>query len=75
MYGPDCPTACVNLVDALRDYIRAEEDLADDLSSDGAISREQFKGHGAWLQPARLLLKDLEAREFNPTLSGLLHER
>jgi hypothetical protein len=70
--GLDCQTALVNLIDALRDCIRAEEGLADDLLSDGAISRKEREDGLAWLLPLRLVLSNLEACEFDPTLHGLI---
>jgi hypothetical protein len=70
--GPDVPEASVKLVDALRDYIWAEDQTGKDLLGEGAITREQFLAVQISLKPYRVILAELERFEPNPTLDGRL---
>jgi len=67
---PDWPEAHLNLIDALRDYIRAEEALANDLLDEGSITREQYNEGMLSVVPMRMMLADLERHEIDPTLGG-----
>jgi hypothetical protein len=69
--GPDYPECHVRLIDALRDYIRANEQIRDDLLRDDTIA-EQLREGNERLASCRALLKDIEDFEFNPTLCGII---
>lgn len=66
----DANEAHIKLIDALRDYIRADQALMHDLLSENQITREEAM-RGNWaLQPMRVMLRELEAYEMDPTLHG-----
>ena len=71
-YPMDYPEAYVRLVDALRDFIRSDKSVGEDLLREGVITREQYERGQAELQPHRLLLQRLEAHGIDPSLYGVL---
>lgn len=73
--GPSWPEAVVTLIDALRDYVRAEDEMGEDLLREGSITREQFDEarKDRWLFTS--MLKQLEKHGVDPTLQGLIEWR
>lgn len=73
---PSYPEAVVMLVDALREYLRSEDELTKDLQLEGAITRAQadtwWKGDR---KPFADMLAELEQRSFDPSLHGLIKKR
>jgi hypothetical protein len=69
---PDYPAAHVGLVDALRDYIRANEGLRDDLLREGGLTVEQAREGDEHIDRCRALLKEIENWEFDPSLCGVI---
>jgi CCR4-NOT transcriptional regulation complex NOT5 subunit len=77
---PNYPESNVALVDALRDYILRLERDADDYETDALAAGEpknekeerRFNRH---LQAAKLLLKEIENDEVNPSLNGTIQVR
>lgn len=68
---PDYPVAVVALIDALRGYIRCDEELEKDAVLEGwVVSQEATRKWRAHMQLVRLLLRELEAREVDPSLGG-----
>jgi hypothetical protein len=67
---PDHNEAHLALIDALRDYIRAEVALARDLLEEKQITFDEVLAGNASLQPMRDMLRELEAYEMDPTLHG-----
>ena len=72
---PDYPEALMKLIDALRDFIRSEEELGRDLLREEQITRETYDAAQKRMEPYRIMLKDLEDREFDPTLNGYIRSR
>jgi hypothetical protein len=72
---PDYCTCHVTLIDALRDYVRADEAVVGDLLREDVITPKQAQAADALMQRYRLLLRELEAHEFNPSLHGFLKSR
>lgn len=70
--GPDWPEATINLIDALRAYIKVDQHLGRDLFQDGSITRVQYDEGMAALEPMIVMLRTLETWELDPTLDGLL---
>jgi hypothetical protein len=61
---PDFVEAHIQLIDALRDYIHAHDELGMEFLRDGEITREQYrKWQAGDRQTMRLLLAKLEAEE------------
>lgn len=77
---PNFPESNVALIDALRDYILRLERDADDYETDRLaegtpISAEERKCERKFnrhLQAAKLLLKEVESDEVNPSLNGAI---
>jgi len=70
--APEVPDALVALIDALRDYLEAEQEIREELSLQGSLTAADCERHNAALQPFRLILADLEQWQLDPTLKGLL---
>jgi hypothetical protein len=70
--GPDYPAAHIALIDALRDFIRAEDALGQDLLYDGTITLAELAVADKNLEPFRALLAGLEACPIDPSLGGVL---
>jgi len=75
-FDPDDPTypeAVVVLVDALRNYLRAEDDLRQDLLSEGLIAPERFVSsqQDTLIKTCMWLLRRLEKWEVDPSLNGV----
>jgi hypothetical protein len=70
---PDYCEAHVKLIDALRDYVAASDDIESDLRMEGDWDPDP--DGIIHMQTVRLLLKELEAWSFDPTLGGRLKER
>jgi hypothetical protein len=69
---PDYCASHVALIDALRDYIRADDAITGDLVREDAVTPAQVRANNARMQRYRLLLRELEDHEFNPSLHGFL---
>jgi hypothetical protein len=71
---PSVPEATVRLVDALRDYIRAEDAVGDDLLFEGSITRAQYDEwlNGDYRKRLADILKEFEGYGFDPSLQGLI---
>jgi hypothetical protein len=70
--APYYPDAHVALVDALSDYLYADEDIGIELLREGEISVEQFRVQQEKMEPYRAILKELEEFGTNPDLCGLI---
>ena len=70
--GPCYVEAHINFIDALRDIIRAEVRIADELLGDGAITRQEYDKGMIEIKQPMMILKKREDHEINPTLRGLL---
>ena len=68
---PDWPEAWIALIDALRGYIAADQDVAEDFLREGSITREEYDKSQRHLEPLRALLNDLERHEICPHLHGI----
>jgi len=68
---PDFVEAHINLIDALRDYIDANDEIADDFLREGMLTPAQLRKWHAERQTLRLLLNGLEADTVD---DGTLHE-
>lgn len=68
---PDYRDAHVKLIDALRDYVMANEDIESDMRSEGDEPSAEGLAH---TQMFRSLLKELEGWSFDPTLGGRVKE-
>jgi hypothetical protein len=77
---PNFPESNVALVDALRDYILRLERDSDDYETDRlaegtpitAEEKEYERKFNRHLQAAKLLLKEIEKDEVNPSLNGTI---
>jgi hypothetical protein len=70
--GPTLPEATVNLVDALRDYIEAEKQTSEELSSVGEITAAECKELKTHLKPFVQILQELEKWQVDQTLNNFL---
>jgi hypothetical protein len=60
----DWPTVVVNLIDALREYVRHDADSELDAQIEGwVMTKEQARKHAMHMQAIKLLLKELETYE------------
>jgi len=73
--GPGLPEAVVTLIDALRNYIKAEKQVGEDLLMEGSITRAQFDELPKYLEPFVTMLRALEEHGVDPTLQGLIKWR
>ena len=74
--GPEFPAATVALMDALRDYIRCNEQVARGLLEDGTITREEFRKILPEMAVCKSLLRALQGYEVScEQLDQLLHQR
>lgn len=72
-FGPSYSEAVTALVDALRGYIRSDEDAERDAQIEGwTVTQEQSRKWAAHMQTIRLLLKELERVEVDPWLNGTI---
>jgi hypothetical protein len=72
-FGPTYPEATVILIDALRDYIRMDNDAEADAQIEGwTCTAEERRKWAMHMQLIRLLLKELEEREVDPWLNGTI---
>jgi hypothetical protein len=69
---PEWPEALIDLIDALRIFIRRDHEIARGLLNDGHITRAQYDEVMAATEPMIALLRKLEAWDFDPTLHGLI---
>jgi len=65
------PETMVTLIDALREYIRACVNDADDMLQEGMITKEEYDA-GTAMTVERKLLAELEAHEIDPLLRGTI---
>ena len=70
--GPDYPEALVNLIDALRAYIRVDIETADDLLCEGTITRAEYNKAMIETKQLMMLLRHLEKAQVNPSLFGTI---
>ena len=70
--GPSYPEATVALVDALRNYIRANDQLARDLLHEGQITIEEFRRPWPHMKQCRSVLRELESMSVSENLCGVL---
>lgn len=73
--GPDFPQCVVELIDSLRNMIRADKELTDDLLREGSITIEDARDIGKAQRLARELLAALEQYEVSCDLHGLINQR
>jgi hypothetical protein len=75
--GDDLDWACchVALIDALRDYIRISEAITNDLLDEGSITHAQAAAEEPHLERCRVVLREIQDLEFNPTLDGLVQRK
>jgi hypothetical protein len=69
---PDWLECHIKLIDALRDFLRADEAIGMDLLREGSITRESFEAAMLTNIPLQALLMELEAHGTDPSLNGLL---
>lgn len=67
------PEALTNLVDALRDFIEADNAMGAELLNGGSITRADYDMGVRKLGELRALLKELEELGPDPSLNGTLH--
>jgi hypothetical protein len=71
-HGPDYPEAMIKLIDAMRDFIRADETIGRELLQEGVITRDQFARGMAENAPLVAWLKKYEQHGIDPTLYGII---
>jgi hypothetical protein len=69
---PDWVEAHIALIDALRDYLWADEVIGKELMHEGSITKAQYDNGMAENAPLAAILKKLEAHEIDPTLDGTI---
>jgi hypothetical protein len=72
--GPTYQECHVQLIDALRDYIRVNERIRHDLLSDG-VTPEQLRQGDEHQARCRALLAEIEEFEFDPSLCGAIRAK
>jgi len=72
---PDWPEALINLIDALRTYIRVDMNIGLDLIADGTITPLQYAEGMKDIRRFEGLLAELEGHGPDPTLNGLIKEQ
>jgi hypothetical protein len=72
--GPEYPEALVNLIDAMRVFIRVDLDLAKELLREGQITREQYDAGVAENAPLVAWLKKSEEHGIDPSLHGTIRD-
>jgi hypothetical protein len=72
---PDWPTAHLQLIDALRAYIWADESVGKELLDDRQITRDQYDEAAADREPYVKMLRELEEHGVDPSLHGLIKDR
>ena len=70
--GPDWPEAWINLIDALRDYVKIDRAIARDLLREKCITCAQYAEGMTKLEPIIALLERLEAHGIDPSLGGVI---
>jgi hypothetical protein len=73
--GPDLGEATVALVDALRDYIRAREEVKDDWIFPDDDAEEARRLNALHDQTCKQLLEELEDWEVDATLRGIVNRK
>jgi hypothetical protein len=68
---PDYQAAHVVLIDALREYIRANISIRDELIHEGGLTEEQVRKGDEHIAQCRALLEGMVDFEFDPSLCGL----
>ena len=71
----DYPEALIRLIDAIRDYLRSDKMIADELLFDDAITREQYDKGMAQNEPLVTWLKAHEEHGIDPSLHGTIKEK
>jgi hypothetical protein len=71
----DYPTAFVNLIDAMRAYLRCNKMLGEEFLREGSITREQYDAAMADDAPLAAWLQKSEEHGIRPELFGILKQR
>lgn len=69
---PEWPEALIALIDALRNYLRSNDEIAEAFLREGEITREQFDKWQAERVAYVEMLQRLEVEKIDPTLEGLI---
>jgi hypothetical protein len=69
------PDALIRLIDAVRDYLRADKALGDELLREGAITLDQYNEGLATNEPLKRWLKEHEEHGVDPSLNGIIKEQ
>ena len=73
-HGPDWVEAYINLIDAMRDFIKADTTIGKELFQEGAITRAQYENGIAELDQLKTLLRSYEAHGLDPSLHGAIKD-
>jgi hypothetical protein len=72
---PEYPEAVVKLIDAIRDYLRSNQQIGNDLFQEGSITKLQFDEGMEADAPLVAWLKQHEEWNVDPSLHGLIKEK
>jgi hypothetical protein len=73
--GPTYEEATIALIDALRDFIKTDMEIANDIFREGGMTEKEVKAMQErgreYMLPFRQMLADLETYRLDPTLNGV----
>lgn len=71
---PDYTEALINLIDAMRAYIKVDVAIADELLREGQITRTEYTKGMIETKQLMMILRKFEEHGIDPSLGGVIKE-